>query len=195
MHLIRIATWVMGSFAALAIGFLAVGFLLPSTWTAEATIEVTAPPEAVFPFLDSAEGWGRWTPSAEEGVESFGPEQGVGSGRRWDDPGYGAGAFQITAIEGVREVRYAVEVEGGAIRIDGILTLEPLGSEGGLPVTRIHWIENGDFGWNPLLGYMAGRMRELQGEQLQASLETLKAEVEAGMHLAMSLIPASALRD
>lgn len=178
MHLTRIATWVMGTLAALTLGSLLLGFLLPSTWSAEATIEIEAPPEAIYAYLESAEGWARWTPSPNEGIEPFGPERGVGSGRSWDDPGYGSGRFEITFLDPNREVRYLVLVEDGAIRIEGHLVLEPFLDAAGSQRTRIAWEEFGDFGWNPMLGYLAGRMSTLQGEQLQASLETLRLEIE-----------------
>jgi hypothetical protein len=46
-------------------------------------------------------------------------------------------------------------------------------------ITRVIWEEAGDFGWNPLLGYLAGRMGTLQGEQLSFALETLAAQLLA----------------
>lgn len=169
MHPYRIAGIVLGALAlALAI-FLAVGLLLPGGWEVERSRLVPASPPDVYPWLVRAEAWGEWTPSPEAGVELFGPEEGVGSGRRWDDPGYGEGEFVVTHAVPDREVRYRVEVEGGAIVIHGRILLEE--KEDG---TRIVWREQGDFGWNPILGYIAGRMNELQGAQLQASLTRLE---------------------
>jgi uncharacterized protein YndB with AHSA1/START domain len=175
MNLIRIATWVMGTLAVLTLGSLFVGYLLPSTWEARAELDVPASVDEVFPYLDSAAQWAAWTPSAGEGEETFGPDRGVGSGRQWDDPGYGAGRFEITGVDPAREVTYRVEVEGGAIRIEGRIRVEPITLADGASGTRIQWEEDGDFGWNPLLGYLAGRMSELQGEQLAASLESLRS--------------------
>jgi uncharacterized protein YndB with AHSA1/START domain len=174
MHPFRITGIVLGTLALFFVGFLVVGFLLPSGWDVERSRFLPAAPERVFSYLNGAEAWGRWTPSPESGVELFGPAEGPGSGRRWDDPGYGAGEFVLTETRPVQEVRYRVEVEGGAIRIDGRIPLEP--EEGGV---RMHWREEGDFGWNPLLGYLAGRMNELQGAQLEASLASLEGLLQA----------------
>ncbi len=203
MIFLRIGAWAMGLLALLSLAVLAVGFFLPSTWIAEAEIHIDAPTDAVHPLVHRADGWLAWTPGPETGVQTFGPDSGVGSGYRWDDPGYGKGEFTLTrdtvtgtaltgatstgtastgtALTGetgsgaIREVGYEVEVEGGSIRIQGFLTLVPEGTG-----TRVTWREEGDFGWNPLLGYLSGRMAELQGEQLLQSLGTLKERVEAG---------------
>jgi len=166
---IRIAGIVLGLVAAVLIGFLVIGFLLPSEWNVERTTLIPALPEEIFPHVESAEGWTQWTPSPDTGIEFFGPTVGQGSGRRWDDPGYGQGEFVIRQIDRPRSVTYEVEVEGGAIRIYGKLELQRL-REG----TRVVWNERGDFGWNPLLGYLAGRMDELQGNQLEAALASLR---------------------
>jgi uncharacterized protein YndB with AHSA1/START domain len=172
---LRIVGLVLGASGALLLTVLAIGFLLPSDWQAERDAWIEAPPEEIFPYLASAGAWPLWTPSPESGMESFGPESGAGSGRRWDDPGYGKGEFTILETDAPRQVSYRVEVEGGAIVIQGWLDLEPEGTG-----TRVHWREEGDFGWNPLLGYLAGRMSDLQGGQLEASLGFLRALVEEG---------------
>jgi hypothetical protein len=82
----------------------------------------------------------------------------------------------ITSSEAPREVGYEVLVEDGAIRIVGRMQLEPTPSG-----TRLTWREEGDFGWNPLLGYMAGRMEELQGAQMDASLASLRQIAEGAV--------------
>jgi len=173
VHLYRIAGIFLGGIALIILGFLVVGFLLPSGWGAERSVQIEAPAEEIFPYLSRAASWGEWTPSPEAGVEHFGPEEGVGSGRRWDDEVNGEGVFVVTESLPPTELRYEVEVEGGSIRILGHLNLEAIG-EG----TLLHWREEGDFGWNPLLGYLAKRMNELQGVQLEASLANLKNLVE-----------------
>lgn len=169
----KLAAIVTGGIGLVLIGVLVVGFALPSTWETERTVRIQAPPDRVFPHLNSAAAWEAWTPSPESGVERFGPAEGEGSGRRWDDPGYGAGEFVITRVDAPRSLEYRVDVEGGSIRIDGELHLQPVDGS-----TELRWIERGDFGWNPLMGYLAGRMEAMQGEQLQASLDSLATLVE-----------------
>jgi uncharacterized protein YndB with AHSA1/START domain len=178
MPLLRIAGLAFGALAFVLVAFLVIGFLLPSEWRVERSAWIGAPPEEVFPYLDRAEAWSLWTPSPPTGVELFGPPAGPGSGRRWDDPGYGTGEFEITESTPPEAIEYRVDVEGGSIRIRGSIRLER--EEEG---TRLHWEEEGDFGWNPLLGYLAGRMGELQGGQLESALEFLRRLVEEGTAL------------
>ena len=53
----------------------------------------------------------------------------------------------------------------------GDVTLSP--AEGG--GTRMEWQERGDFGWNPLLSFMALGMSRMQGEEMSKSLDALEA--------------------
>ncbi|TVP78471.1 MAG: hypothetical protein EA352_02040 [Gemmatimonadales bacterium] len=178
VRLLRIAGISFGIIGVLLFGFLGIGLLLSSQWEAERSGWIRAEPAQVWDHISSAEAWERWTPSPETATEYFGPGSGEGSGRRWDDPGYGEGSFVITEVDRDRLVRYEVEVESGSIRISGEMRLEV--EDGG---TRIHWREAGDFGRNPILGYLAPRMEELQGGQLEASLETLRILVEEGREI------------
>jgi len=41
------------------------------------------------------------------------------------------------------------------------------------------WRERGDFGWNPLLGYVARTMDRTQGAQMEAALARLAERVRA----------------
>ena len=166
---IRVAGIILGVMALLLIGLLVLGFLLPSGWSVERSTTMEAQAEEIFPLISSARAWTLWTPSPETGFEYFGPQDGEGSGRNWDDELYGEGTFVITAVDPPQELRYEVEVEGGSIRITGHITLDPVDEQR----TRVTWSEDGDFGWNPLLGYLARRMEDLQGSQLEQSLEAL----------------------
>ena len=173
MHPYKIIGLVLGAIAVLFGGFMLVGVLLPGGWQAERTAEIAAPPEVLFSYMNGAGRWEEWTPTLESGSVPFGPAEGVGSGRRWNDPTYGTGEFVITSSEAPREVDYEVRVEDGTIRIIGRVELEPTTSG-----TRMTWREEGDFGWNPILGYMAARMDELQGAQMDASLASLRQVAE-----------------
>ena len=64
-------------------------------------------------------------------------------------------------------VRYVVEIEGSA-SVAGELTIEAVGE-----TSRVTWREEGDFGRNPLMGYVARGMPDSQGAQLAEGLEKL----------------------
>jgi hypothetical protein len=164
---------VVAGLAVALIAFLAVGFYLPGTWTTERSARIPAAPEAVFPLLDDLRQWERWTPWPDLEARVDGPQSGVGARRSWDDPEYGDGVLTIVEVTHPSVVRYEVLVEGGSIRIDGSLLLEPHGLE-----TVVRWTESGDFGWNPLLAYMALAMDRIQGTELEKGLERLVSAVE-----------------
>jgi hypothetical protein len=71
-----------------------------------------------------------------------------------------------------REVRYRVEVQGGRMVTEGTLRLSAEGTG-----TRVTWQEQGDFGRNPLFGYLARSMDRMQGAQMEGSLARLGEQV------------------
>jgi hypothetical protein len=170
----RLLAKIFGGLAGLLILFLGVGFLLPGAWEARAGGFVPAPPASVFLLMADLSRWSSWSPMPEPGLESFGNTQGVGAGLRWNDPQYGKGEMVVTSSTSPSELVYRVVVEGGGLTIVGTLTLTPEG-EG----TRVRWVEEGDFGWNPLMGFTAMGMPEAQGEALRESLRAL-AELFSG---------------
>lgn len=170
-----------GILALLAGTFVLVGILLPGTVEVTRRVEIKAPPEAVFPLLDDLVAWMEWMPWGEVASRLDGPEAGTGARRVWDDPKLGSGSLTLTGSrpppvgpgDSSAGVDYLVEVEGGAIRFQGTIAVEP--RSGGSLVT---WTERADLGWNPLLGWTALTMEDSQGRQLQDSLQRLKARVE-----------------
>jgi len=172
----RLGARVFGFLSGILLLLILVGLLLPGTWSAQESALLPAPPSAVFAVLSRLSGWGSWTPFPDTGLEAFGPAEGVGAGIRWDDRDYGRGEARITGIEENQAVEYEVLIEGGSLRIQGRLTLQPDG-EG----TRIQWAEEGDFGWNPLLGYAARGMASSQANAMKASLDRLAEVLQASV--------------
>jgi uncharacterized protein YndB with AHSA1/START domain len=167
---------VLGTGAGLLILFLLVGFLLSGRWEADQTLVIAASPERIFPLLESPQGWQSWTPWPDSGLVTSGPATGPGARMAWDDPNLGDGAFEIVEAEPPRLVRYRVSVQHNTMRTEGSLRLEP--AEGG---TRVSWVERGDFGNNPLMGYWALAMHRAQGRELGKSLTRLAELVTDSM--------------
>lgn len=166
--MMRLGAKIFGGLSGILLLFLLVGLLLPGSWQAQEEILLPAPPSSVFPLVNRLSAWELWTPFPESGLVLFGPPEGVGAGLRWDDPQYGKGEVRIIGSRKDVEVSYQVVVDSGALTICGTLTLE---AEGG--GTRLRWVEEGDFGWNPLMGYAARGMAASQGEAMGASLGRL----------------------
>ncbi len=154
--------------ATVLIAALAVGFLLPGTWEAERSALVEASPTVVFAWLDDPRRWDEWAPLGDVTPTFSGPDRGPGATRAWDHPELGDGSFTILATTLDREVHYRVRVQDRSLVTEGVLRLEPEGS-----ATRVTWYERGDFGSNPLLGYMARGMDRMQGAQMENALQRL----------------------
>ena len=165
---------ILGGGAALLVGFLGVGFLLPGRWEAHAEAVIPASSAQLRPYLESPEGWQAWT-AWPDSLRRSGPERGVGARMVWDDEEVGSGSFRLESVEPGRRVTYAVEVtgEGGsAMRTEGAVELRPV--PGG---TSVAWREVGDLGSNPLMGYWAFFMGDAQATEMRKSLERLAAAV------------------
>jgi hypothetical protein len=164
-------TVILGGGAVLLSLFLLVGWLLPQSWQAEADALIAAPVSAVYPLLDSPEGWRRWTPWPDS-VTRTGPPRGTGASLAWDDPELGVGYFTIIDAAEAERVEYAVFVDEGAMRTNGSLLLRAEGSG-----VRVTWREEGDLGWNPLMGYWALSLSRAQSQELAKGLDRLGALV------------------
>ena len=158
------------SFLALVFtSLILIGLVLPGTWEVERSLDVPAVPEQVFAYVNEVSLWEAWTDWPDAAPERFGPSSGVGAGRSWSDPEFGDGVFTIVESVTAERVRYRVEVESGSMITEGTIDLDPI--EDG---TRVTWRETGDFGWNPILGYVARAMDRLQGREMEVGLERLR---------------------
>jgi hypothetical protein len=151
--------------------FVGVGFLLSGEWSAQRERQLSVPPEAVRPFLVDLARWPEWSSVGQVEGELSSPSAGVGATMSWDDPQWGQGVVTLTEV-GPDEVAYEVRVEDGSLRTRGRIHLTP--REGG---TRVVWLEEGDFGWNPLLSWFALGMDRIQGAELEKSLDALSEAV------------------
>ena len=159
---------IFGGIGTVLVTLMLIGFVLPGTWSAEASIQIEASPTELFPLLNDLSRWDTWTNWGDLDSELSDPSGGVGASRSWDDPNLGSGSVTITGSGSPTFVRYEVEIEGGA-SVGGELSIEAL--EGS---SRLTWREEGDFGRNPLMGYVARRMAKSQGAQLAEGLEKLR---------------------
>jgi len=163
---------ILGGAAAFLLLLLAIGFLLPSRWEASASALVPASADEVFPLLDAPEGWRRWTTWPDSGVVREGPDRGAGASMAWSNADVGSGRFTIEEAVPHQRVRYVVNVNEGAMRTEGTLTLRA--ERGGV---RVEWHEEGDLGRNPLMGYWGLFMEEAQAAELAKGLDRLAALV------------------
>ena len=163
---------IFGLITIILLAFILIGIWLPGTWHTEASIEIPAPPRAIFPLIADLDRWDEWTQWSEVQSTTSDPSYGPGAFRTWDNDQYGSGSITIIESHPENTLSYRVVVEKKS-EIIGDFNIKP--SKIGSTVT---WNESGDFGNNPLMGYVAITMRKSQGEQLYESLDNLKKIID-----------------
>ncbi len=164
---------VAGTLALLGGAFLLVGLLLPKSVEVTRRVRIDAPPAAVHPYLDDLRKWDEWAPWGDVASRIEGRASGEGARRAWDDPSFGTGSLTLVESRPPDRVSYVVDVEDGAIRFFGAISIAP--GDSGSTVT---WTERAELGRNPILGWTALALDEAQGRQLAASLDRLKRRLE-----------------
>lgn len=164
---LKVAWRVVAVLAGLLILFLVVGWALPGTWQASRTRTLAVPADSVYPWISDLEYWPRWM--AWDGVPMEAVPGSGGRRKQWDDPALGSGSLEILSAVPNNEIRYEVQVEGG-LRTEGTFVLNSDGMS-----SQLEWVEEGDFGNNPLLAYFALAMHRLQGTEMEKSLDRLEA--------------------
>ena len=174
----RILKTIFKSLLLLVVVLLAVSFVLPSTSEVSRTIEVEAPPEKVFTYLNNFEQFNRWSPwygiDPNAQYQITGPEQGIGAKMSWtsDHSQVGSGSQEIIASEPGQRVVTRLEFagQGGA---EAAWDLNPTATG-----TQITWGFSTDWGYNPIGRYMGLMMDNMVGGQYEKGLASLKTLVE-----------------
>jgi uncharacterized protein YndB with AHSA1/START domain len=163
-----------------AIGVLVVAaaYLLPREVTVTREIVIEAPPERVFPHLNSlqrAAEWSPWIDMDPTMKRTFaGPRQGVGNRMTWtsSNPRFGNGHQKIVAS--VRNRRVETAIDYGAVIATSWQDLIP--TDGG---TRVTWGLFADVGGAPTRRYLGLLLARRIGADHAEGLLRLKALIEA----------------
>ena len=172
----RVLKIVAVSFIVLSIVVFGIGAFLSKDFRVERTIEIAAPPEAVFDEVSSLQRWNAWSPwiAKDPTIRNTyeGPESGVGATVRWTSERSGSGSQTITRSD--RPSRIETKLDFGEMgQPDADWTFEP--SDGG---TRVTWGMTGTAS-GPLGGYFATMMDGRLGPEYEDGLNRLKQVVEA----------------
>ena len=163
----------------LAIVLAVVSIFLPREVTVTRSILIDAPPEDVFPHVDSLQRVEQWSPWAgidpEMTVSFSGPDSGVGNRMDWTsaDPRVGSGSQEITVSVPNERVETALDF-GDMGQATAWLDLGT--AAGGTEVT---WGLSADMGLNPVGRYMGLMMDRWVGADYERGLERLKEIVES----------------
>ena len=175
----RVLRWLGIAIIGVVAVAIVVAFILPRHAIVTRSVEIAAPPSAVFPLVGDLRRFNEWSPWADidpETVYTFtGPIDGVGQTLNWesDDKRVGAGSMSIAAIE--PDSRVDMEIvfgeEGSAL---ASLVLEPAGAG-----TKVTWGLDTDLGFNPIGRYFGMMMDGMVGPDYEKGLARLKAVAEA----------------
>ena len=152
------------------------GLTKRSSWKAEASVVVRAPPAALFAHIGDLSRWSGWTylngstdPEAKWTFNDHSP--GVGQTMTWEGPQMGRGRLELRFASPIEGVRYVSIVDGFAG--EGELTFEPI-PEG----TRLIWSDRGDVGWNLPSRWFVPMIETTLAPELEKALGRLKSLVE-----------------
>lgn len=162
---------------AIAALLVVVSYFLPAEAHVARSITIDAPPERVFPYVNSLRRfneWSPWTARDPDIVQTYsGPDEGVGQMVEWQSDEFGTGSQTITASEADRHV--GLELQFGSMGpAEAAFELAPQG--GG---TQVTWTFETELGMNPVKRYFGLMLDRLLGADYEAGLTALKALVES----------------
>jgi uncharacterized protein YndB with AHSA1/START domain len=166
--------------AVFALILAAAAYMLPREVSVERSVTIAAPPEAVFPYVNSLQRAAEWSPWL--GIDPDlrptyeGPAEGVGNRMTWssDNPDVGSGSQIITVSVPNEHVESDLDF-GSMGTANAWVTLDPESTG-----TRVAWGLNADMGNNPIGRWMGLMMDRWVGADYERGLSNLKSLVEGG---------------
>ena len=176
-RVMAVIQWTLAIVGALALGIVAVGFFLPSTFDVSRSIVISAPPDAVYDLIADPRNWKKWSawnqrdPNMD--VNYAGPAFGQGARFSWKSKSEGNGNMTFTRVEPDRRVEFSLALPDFGLKSVGAFAIEktPAG-------TRVIWNNSGDVGTHPLKHYFAFAMDRLVGPEFEQGLSNLNALAE-----------------
>ncbi|MCD9033504.1 SRPBCC family protein [Luteimonas sp. Y-2-2-4F] len=167
------------SFAIVAVLFLVIGVILPSSRTLEEKVETNRRQTIVFDTLNSFRRLDDWHPMAVQDpriqIRLSGPESGVGATMEYESQvnAIGAGKWEIVESEPRTKVAYAIENDQRGSNKRTEFVLRPTGRQGrNIEITQTYHV---DYGWN-LLGRYAGLyVARNVGDSMETGLKRLSS--------------------
>lgn len=156
----------------------ATAYLLPRSVSVARSTTIDAPPDAIFPLVNSLQEGQKWSPwlslDPETKLLYSGPDAGVGNKLEWssDHPNVGSGMQVITASEPAKFVTTDLNF-GDMGTAKAVFHLEPAGTG-----TLVTWGFETDMGMNPMGRWMGLMMDRWVGKDYEKGLANLKALVE-----------------
>lgn len=177
--MIAILKWAGLGLLALLVLFVVVGFLLPSDYHIERSVEIEAEPARVHALVGDLQRWPDWTPWQEidPSIETIYGEvtSGVGAHQSWSGKS-GGGKLTFTKCDPETGVAYDMYFDGDDNLVLGEMRYEAAG--GG---TRVTWTMSGEFGANLIGRYFGLMMGPMIEPMFDDGLAKLKTQVETSV--------------
>lgn len=176
----RILKWILGGLIGLVLIFAVVGLMLPREVTVARSIVIEAPPETVFPHVNSLKAGADWSPWLDRDPDVrltySGPDDGVGATLVWasEHPQVGNGRQEIILSEPAARVETALDFGDMGLAKAAFLLAETGGG------TEVTWTLDTDMGGNPVGRWMGLMMDKWVGADYELGLSNLKSLVEGG---------------
>lgn len=165
--------------AVLILGFCIYAALLPAEYVIAREIAIKASPEAIFTHINNSKKANNWMPwkDADPNLQMVvvGPEEGVGSGSKWDSSG-SMGTGQAIVIESIpnqlvkTQITYTKPMEMSQM---AEVSLTPNGE-----TTMVRWSVSGQNSFMGRLMCMFMNMDKMVGKEFEKGLNNLKGIVE-----------------
>ena len=175
----RVLRWFGIAIVAVIAVAIVVAFILPRHAIVTRSVEIAAPPSAIFPLVGDLRRFNEWSPWADIDpgtVYTFtGPIDGLGQTLNWEsnDKRVGTGSMSIAVIEPDSRVEMAIAFVGQGPALAS-LVLDPAGTG-----TKVTWGFDTDLGFNPIARYFGMMMDDIVGPDYEKGLARLKAAAEA----------------
>ena len=173
----KLALKILKYLVGIAVLLVAVGFLLPSTYSAQRSVTINASAEKVFPLVANHKEWKRWSvwnqrdPNMQ--MTYSGPEMAAGSKWSWKSKSEGNGGMEFSAVEQNKRVGYILTMED-MTPATGELKFTPDGTG-----TKVTWDIYGNAGMNPVFRWFGVFMDKMIGPDFEAGLKNLKKLAES----------------
>lgn len=158
--------------------FVAVGFVLPSSYETSRSVEIDAPPEVVFELVNHLPSNERWSPwkEADPTIEETYSEakSGVGAYYTWTSEKMGEGRLEIKVSEPHTRIENALNF-GQQLPATGTWSFEAVGDA----KTKVTWGISGENGMNPINRWFGLVMDSLVGADFERGLGNLKRVAES----------------
>ncbi len=170
---------IVGGLALLVVALVAVGFILPSKFKVQRSIDIAAPAERIYGLIADPREWKRWTvwnqrdPSMK--IEYSGPASGTGARWSWQSKSEGNGSMEFTDAKPGSQLAYRLSFPDFGLQSNGLLAIAPAGAG-----SKITWTNEGNLGASPVNRWFGVFMDRMVGSDFEAGLANLKKLAESG---------------